>query len=68
MLAISFLRKGTTTGLIQVVDYDGRRIATYVPNDKRMYPGLLGCYSSQGFTFVSLEEGGNLHLNVAVPK
>jgi hypothetical protein len=68
MLAISFLRKGTNTGLIQVVDYEGRRIATYVPNDKRMYPGLLGCYGSQGFTFVSLEEGGNLHLNTVVPK
>ena len=67
-LAISFLKKGTNTGMIQVVDYDGRRIATYVADDKRMYPGLLGCYGSQGFTFVSLEEGGNLRLNTAVPK
>lgn len=67
-LAISFLRKGTNAGLIQVVDYEGRRIATYVPNDKRMNPGLLSCFSPKRFTFVSMEAGGNLGLNTAVPK
>jgi hypothetical protein len=68
MLAISFLRKGRNTGMIEVVDYEGHQVATYAPNDSRMHPGLLGCYSQKGFTFLSLAEGENLRLTTAQPK
>jgi hypothetical protein len=68
MLAISFLQKGTNTGLIEVVDYRGNLIATYAPSDRRMYPGLLGCYTPKRLTFLSLDEGDNLRLSTAEPK
>ena len=68
LLAISFLQKGTNMGMLQVIDYHGEEIASYAPRDQRMYPGLLGCYSPPSFSFLSLNEGDNLHLNRAQPK
>jgi hypothetical protein len=68
ILAISFLEKGMNTGVIEVVDYRGNSTVTYAPDDKRMYPGLLGCYSPKKLTFLSLEDGDNLRVNTAEPK
>jgi hypothetical protein len=67
-LAISFLRPGMNTGTIEVVDFKGRHVATLASSDQRMYPGLLGCYSPKGFTFLSLEEGGNVRIATAAMK
>ncbi|HME34696.1 MAG TPA: hypothetical protein VKF84_05620 [Candidatus Sulfotelmatobacter sp.] len=68
LLAISFLQKGRNTGILEVVDYKGKEVASYAPSDKRMYPGLLGCFSLQSFTFLSLNDGDYLHLNRAEAK
>ncbi len=67
-LAISFLKKGMNTGMIQVVNYQGKSIAAYSSDDKTMYPGLLGCYGSAGFTFLSIDEGNGVRLQKAEPK
>lgn len=68
ILAISFLQKDANTGMIQTVDYDGNPIASYSSTDGRTYPGLLGCFTPQRFTFLSLKNGQNLRVTTAVPK
>jgi hypothetical protein len=67
-LAVVFLQKGMNQGVIQVVDYDGRSLNTYTPNDSRMYPGLMGCFDNRGFTFLAVGNDGDLHIHRAEPK
>ncbi len=66
-LAVGFLEKGTNAGMILVTDYQGNPVKTYAPADKKMYPGLIGCYGTRTFTFLSMEDGDTLHVNTAEP-
>lgn len=68
LLAIGFLEHGRNTGVIQVVDFRGNSVASYAPEDSRMYPGLLACYTPNRLVFVGLANGDNLRLNIAEPK
>lgn len=66
-LAISFLEKNSTAGTTEVVDLHGKMIAEYTSDDERVYPGLPGCYTRSGFTFVN-DDGSNVFLYKAEPK
>ena len=59
-LAIIFREPYSTLGMVRVVDYQGNPIATYSSDDKVIYPGIAGCYSST--SFVSEDDQGNVHL------
>jgi hypothetical protein len=67
-LAISFLESHSTVGVISVTDYEGNPIATYVPDDISIYPGLPGCYDSRSFTFLQSGEENHIRLSKAEPK
>jgi hypothetical protein len=67
-LAISFLEKNSDAGIIQVIDLEGRPLATYRSNQRGIYPGLPGCFDSHSFTFAYTDEAHNVYLNKAEPK
>jgi hypothetical protein len=66
-LAISFLNRGMITGIVKVVDLKGASIATY-SSDNLRFPGLPGCYISDGFIFLDDDPDHNLYLRRAEPK
>lgn len=67
-LAVSFLANNSTVGITKVVDFQGNPIVDYVSDDERIYPGLPGCYTPQGFAFVDDDGADNVYLRTAVPK
>ncbi|HXZ81742.1 MAG TPA: hypothetical protein VEG30_17575 [Terriglobales bacterium] len=67
-LAIAFLQKGMNQGVIQVVDYQGRSIATIPNEDPRTYPGHMACFGSQGFAFLQTDDDKGLHINRTLPQ
>ena len=67
-LAVVFLQKQMNQGVIHIIDYKGQPIADYATDDSRMYPGLMGCYDSQGFTFLAVDDDGGIHVHRAEPE
>ncbi len=67
-LAISFLERSSTIGITRVVDFQGNPIVDYASDDERISPGLPGCYTHQGFTFVSVDGHDNVTLRQAEPR
>ncbi len=67
-LAISFLERYSTKGIIKVVDLQGNPIADYGSDDEGTYPGLPGCYVSGAFAFLVGDSDHNVYLHKAGPK
>jgi hypothetical protein len=61
-LAISFLGNHSNLGVIQEVDLQGNPVSSFTSSDQRTYPGLLGCYGPNGFTFIGSDDQQRMHL------
>ncbi len=67
-LAISFLERYSTKGMIEVVDLQGNLLASVFSDNETIYPGHPGCYSSGAFVFISGDANHEMHLYKAEPK